>query len=471
MICLILLIMMLLPSSLFCAAYDEIIENALSYSIDSESAELARAAGLIAIEQAELEDKTDYSFSVSLSPLEDDSEIMSVSTFSASITLPDDDTTVTASLPFYVRYDGRGALLSPSASVEHVFDWGRDDDYLEELQIAASKLSVEREYDSAYLSIKESVLSLIVSLLQNERSIMEEEEELRDIERDISTSLELSIFSEDSLSYQELLLERNRSEELLRIARREKEELEARFLTFTGVDWDGVESIPMPVFPDIYSYTSSSLVSSAELQTRIAEEEYLLEESEQNPRKLTVGGGAGGRIRVSDGLLSSTSSYIDDDNAINVTGSIGWESRNWTLSLAGGGEWDSNYRFTPTMTIMGSWSSDSTSESDKLKLLLLRNEVLQRTNEYNDALRTFEEDKESIWSQILSWRREMEETEAEISYNTALLDMTRIRFDRGLSSEEDVHDREIELSLLLLDRDILLLEGLIVQTEAEMLVL
>lgn len=45
------------------------------------------------------------------------------------------------------------------------------------------------------------------------------------------------------------------------------------------------------------------------------------------------------------------------------------------------------------------------------------------------------------------------------------------RYGKGLATEEDIHDTELDTELLGFDRDILLMEGLALQTEAEMLIL
>lgn len=467
MVRLMLALLLCVPSVLHALPYTDIIEAAEN-GPEAEGAELAYEAGLISVAQSALDDTADYSISFAADPLSEmDDGILRVSELSFSAVLPDDDTTITASIPSGLRYDGRGAVLSPSASISHTFDWGHDDDRLRDLQTEALRLSVERQYGTDILSIRRSVISLISDLISNERELLSSQEELRDIDREINDSLKLGIITEGSIVYEELMLERKRAEDSIGIGEREKEELLLRFRTLTGLEWDGADDIPEPVFPDVLSAEVSSMVSEAELELLIAEEDVLLEESDQNPRRLTIGGSAGGNAEVAEGLYSITGIREDP---IYLEGTIGWEGDDWSVSASGGGRWDYRFDFSPSLSLAASWHS-GTSESDELRLRSLRNTARIRSDDYYDARRSFDEDREDIWGRMLSWQREMAELEAEADYRNALYEMILVKYERGLATGEDVHDAELDIRLLDFDHDILLLEGLLLQNEAETLIL
>ena len=226
-------------------------------------------------------------------------------------------------------------------------------------------------------------------------------------------------------------------------------------MSLTGLTWDGVEDIPQPVFPDILSIDTSSELEESDLYARIAEEEYLLELSQQNPKKLSVGATADSDRYLGEGLNVNPSL---EKNNIGVLGEIGWEGRNWNLGLSGGGAWDEDYSFTPVLTISGTWHSDSSSESDELTLRSLQNTATLRRGEYLDLRRSFEEESLDFWNRILSWERSSAELDAKMDYQTALLEYTKVRYERGLIPDEDLHDAEFELELLKIDRSVLLLE-------------
>lgn len=455
-------LLLMIPASLAGATFGNITLSAEENSFQAERARIVHESGLISISQAELDDQTDYSVSVAVSPLEDGNRIINVSDLAFSATLPDDDTTFSASVPFSIRYDGNGALLNPSLSASHIFDWGRKDDRLKELQTASSRLSVEREYSSSLLSLRSSVISAIASLLENERSLMEGEENLRDAERELSNALQLGDITENSISYLEAQFTIKRAQDSVRILETEKEELVKRFSNLTGLDWDGVSDIPVPQFAPILSIESSSSLEEADLYASIAEEEFLLEESRQNPQRLTIGGEVNGSKYIGAGL--GRAGILEEDR-IGASVALGWESREWSLGLSGGGTWNQDFSFTPSVRVSGSWHSNSSSESDSLTLRTLQNEALLRRGEYYDLRRSFEEESDNLWGRMLSWQRSYSEMKAEVEYRQALRGIISERLERGLANEEELHDAEVELDLLMIDRDILLLDGLALENE------
>ena len=462
------LFMFSLSAVLHAAAFEDIAANAEAVSYQAEKAELRYESGLIALEQSGLDDRTDYSVSFRLDPVDGDGEVINVSDLTFSVTLPDDDTTFSASVPFAVRYDAEGALISPSLSARHVFDWGRDDETLKELQTESSRLSVNREYSSDMLSLRLSVIDSISAILSNEKSIREEEETLRDLQRILSSDLELGNITKDSLLYQESMLGVKRSEDRLGILQDEREELLKRFSSLCGLPWDGVTDIPFPSFPDIMAAETSSELEEADIYARIAEEEYLLELSRQNPERLSVGISADSYKYLGRGLAINP---LNENDSVSVLGELGWESRSWDLSLSGGVILDDDYSASPVLSVSGTWHSDAASESDALTLRSLQNTAEMRRGEYLDMRRSFEETGRELWNRIISWRRNFAEVEAEIEYQTALLDNARLRYERGLIPEEDLHDASFELDNLMIDRSVLLLEGLSLETEIDMQIL
>ena len=461
-----LLLIIVLAGPLHAASYDSIISAALSVSPDARAAELSHQAGLLSIAEAELDDEYDISITASVSPLEDEMRIFGVDDLSLSMTLPDDDTTITASLPFGFRYDSEGATLRPGASISHTFDWGRDTDILEDLQLQALRISVEHDYSSDVIAVRRSVISLMIELLTNERNRLEAEESLRDAEKELSDALSLGIVSEESIAYMELELSVRRYEDSLRILDEESNELGMRYAAMVGEEWSGVDSIPYPSFPSL-DPASSSTLRSADIQAAIAGEEVLIEESRQDPRKLIAGADVSAVTDIRKGI------YSDPDGVSEVaslTGWLGWEGDNWSLTASGGGSFASDHTFTPALTFSGSWRNGS-SRSDEITLRSLRNSALIRENEAKDARRAFSEESSALWRRILSWEREEAETRAQIGYEDALAQMAAIKHERGMISDEELHDQMLSLSLLRMDEDILLLEGLSLQAEAEALLL
>ncbi len=459
-------LLILLPAFISAASYDEIMSAVLSESPDAVSARLLYEDGLLSAAASMLDESPEILLTAAFEPLYNEYEALSVSTFGLDLSLPDDETVISASVPFGVRYDRRGGAVSPSVSISHTFDWGYDDDILKDLQTEALRLSAESGYYESLLSLQESAVALISSILSSEKNIAEAEEKLRDAEKELRDSLSLGIVTEDSLAAAELELARKRAEDSIRILKAEHDELAARFAVLAGAEWEGIEDIPMPSFPDLFSSAGTSALNAADIQARIAREEVLAEESEQNPGRITAGAGISGSVDIADGMDGVKYAESDDAVSMRVSGSLGLESGGWALSAEGGGSWNLDMEVTPSLTITGAWRS-GTPESDDITLRSLRNTALIRENEAREARRSFNESRNSLWSRILSWERDWAELEAEMEYERALLEMASIKHERGMITDEELHDAAFSLRMLELERDILLLEGLSLETEAE----
>ena len=102
------LLLLLSASSLFSASFDEVVSLALTASPDAEAAELNHEAMLLDIMEAELDDVYDFSIETAISPLSDGMDSIDVQSLSFSMISPDDNTSLTASVPFSIYYDGSG---------------------------------------------------------------------------------------------------------------------------------------------------------------------------------------------------------------------------------------------------------------------------------------------------------------------------------------------------------------------------
>lgn len=439
--------------------YTAIEDLMLSVSPDALSASLSYSDGLLRIEESETDDVFDIEVAASVSPIDSFTEnpTATVNDISLSVTTPDDDTTITAGIPFSVRYDGEASAIHPSLGITHTFDYGHDDRLLEDLENEALRLSVESEHSSDIHALRRTLITLLSDILNAERTIAEREADLDDIETEMENALALSLTTTDSLTYREMEIERQRAEDSLSAARRSYGELTARYRSLIGIGWDGVEDIPEPVFPDITAPSEPSRLKEAIIQAEIAEEEALIRESELNPERFTIGGTAEGTKAFGKAI---------EDDSISVIGTLSFESGGWTLSASGGGTIVYGEPFQPSLTISGSWRSGNR-EADDIELRSLRNTALIMRAEASDIRRETEETILSLQSRISEWRAEDEEMDAEIRYRAALVEMAEMKLERGMITADELDNERLLLSTALIDKNIHTLEGLALQSEAE----
>ena len=366
-------------------------------------------------------------------------------------------------MPFTVGYDGQGAMLGPEIALYHTFDWGTDDEELKRLEAGRARLSTERVYNETLIAADRTVISLIISILNNERSMIETEEEIRNLKKDLSDELALETLSEDSIIFIEEKLAIARAENELAVLKREHRYLEERFLTLTGMEWEGITDIPSPVFPDISGVPSS--LEEYYYDMEIAREEYNIAESENNPMYLRLGASADSSLYLGTGLMNDGVRSFND--SVTAQGLIELTAGEWSLSASGGGTWTERNSFSPALSIGASWTRDTESELDDLELRTLLNDALIAANDYSDRKREFDEEREELIYSILSWQRSFSSNEGDIEYQKALSEYRKALYERGLGTEEELHDAETSEELMLMERDILLLEGLQLALDAK----
>ncbi len=455
-------ILLLIPFTLSGASYQEIISQARKNSIDIANAELTYESGMLSVQRLEAADKAGYSASLRVSPYDYD-DAVSVEALGASYISPDGNTELSVGMPFTVGYDGQGAMLGPEIALYHTFDWGTDDEELKRLEAGRARLSTERVYNETLIAADRTVISLIISILNNERSMIETEEEIRNLKKDLSDELALETLSEDSIIFIEEKLAIARAENELAVLKREHRYLEERFLTLTGMEWEGITDIPSPVFPDISGVPSS--LEEYYYDMEIAREEYNIAESENNPMYLRLGASADSSLYLGTGLMNDGVRSFND--SITAQGLIELTAGEWSLSASGGGTWTERNSFSPALSIGASWTRDTESELDDLELRTLLNDALIAANDYSDRKREFDEEREELIYSILSWQRSFSSNEGDIEYQKALSEYRKALYERGLGTEEELHDAKTSEELTLMERDILLLEGLQLALDAK----
>ena len=454
--------LMLLSHLLFSASLADVLQSVANESLSAENYRLSYENSLISIRSAELDDRAEYSFDAEVSPLYEDAGGVEVGNLSFSVTSADDDTTVTVRSPFAISYDGSGSIYHPGLGIEHTFDFGHDDERLEDLQNQASLVSTERTFRRSILSVQRSVLDISSSIYSVELEISMQQYELGKLRKERDDDIKLGIMSEESIDAAEYDISIKLAEDNLASLSAQLDIYKESFKALTGLDWESYDSIPEPLFPSSLSWSGNSEVEEARLLAEIADETYLVEYSYLHPKSLSLSLDADSTI-VQNEVLAS--------NGVDATLSAVWNSDTWSLYASGGGEWTEQDGFIPSLAIGGSWRSDSTKREDELYLETLSNERLLSRNEYIIELSDYRESVLSLGSDIIAWQAEREQQDNEIAYRNALLEQQRAFYDRGLTDEESLMDAEMETERAEKELEILKLEGLSLALSAESLLI
>lgn len=464
------LIALFISMDLCALTIDEILKAAREASYSVENAELLHSNNLLLLKENELDDEAIWSVELSATPFSStdfSEEELAIETLSASVTLADDGrTTIGVSSPMSIGYKGK-FFINPKVSASHTFDFNYfDDDMITDLSNASSSLSTERLYLEAIYSFDKSVLSLLENILTLEKNIKSLEHSISNSERDLDNMLSLRQADEESITYRRALLELDMNRRSLDTYKDQYEKAKNQFAISTGLVWDALEefsvpSLEMTVFDDGNSEVRGLAIDS-EVSSLMIEQK----EKEFAPISLLLSGSIGGSYRNRE----SRNAY-DEENSLggvvrpwknSMNGSLGaqFSLSNWSIGTEFSLTAEKGETVKPSLTLIGSWKNNTTSESDRLELERLRNDAVSAKNEYLDALTQYNIDGMTLQNRIMEYEFKLSTLSQNESYLKASLDAEMEYYEKGLVREDDVLDAQVEYELFEYDKMIACLEGL-----------
>lgn len=464
------LCLLLLSPILSATGYDEILASAMERSYTMKNAELTHQNNLLQQQSNDLDDEPVWDVSVSAAPFSSNDitkDGLRITGLTTSVTLPNDgNTKISVSSPLSVGY-GQGAFtISPTASVSHKFDFNAfDDDVLDDLNSSYNHLSTEKSYMESRYSFAKSVVQMLSQIVSLEKNIRSLEYQIGKTDKELSDQIALRLTNENSITYQRAYLDLERNRATLETYKDQLESAKAQFETSTGLVWDGVDGIPEPELLLESLEQGNTGVMIAGLDASIASQKVEQQEKLLNPSALTLSGAAGFDY-YNDAAQRLGSSSLNAENRIKADVGLTYSGRNWSVGATlGASTHPLDVDITPSLTISGSWTSDNSSEKDRLELERLRNEAIKANNSYLDSLTNYNINAMSLSNSIMSYQFEYRQMEDDIEYYQAALDFEKALFEKGLNTQQDVDDAAFNLELAGYDRTITLLKGMELEYE------
>ncbi len=455
--------LLLISDGTFALSIEEILSSASSESFTVRNAELTYAYNQLLLAQNSLDDKPEWSLSLSLSPLDSslDAAIVEISALQASVTLADDgDTTITVSSPMDIGYEG-AFYIRPRVEVSHKFDFNYfDDDKIRDVDNAISRLSTERVYKEALYSFYKSVISQVSALLSLEMNIKSLEHDIKRAETDLNNMLLLRNADEESISYQRALLELSMDRRSLDIYADQYEKAKSQFKILTGLEWTGLDDFDLPEISFTPYEGGNSEILELSLESNLASLRSEQKDKAMNPRALTLSSGAGGTYMNDDYRNSSGLSYLSE-YSIDLDISAALAVENWTLGASFELSKEKNESFMPSLTLSASWKSNTSRESDRIELEMLRNAAIRAQNDYLDGLTEYNIEAMTLQNEIMDQMFSLETVKQREEYLYQYYLSENQYYERGLVRFEDVEDALHEYELAHIERLIEHLDSLL----------
>lgn len=428
---------------------DEILESAKENSLTYQNNVLTYKNNLLDLASLEEKDKVSVAVSGSVNPLlnanNEDFNGINVNLSNVSVSLPDNgNTTFSARTSLTTMYKSGETKVSAGLDVSHTFDFtSYTDDKADDLNYTKNKYSIERSNKERELSFEQTVLSTIKSILTAENGLESSRFNVEKQQTAYDKLVALKTYSEESSVYKSTLNRLNSLKSSLEASEEQYNQLLSQYKTLTGRDWDGLEDLTAPTLTLTTYENGNTSVLLASLSAEQSEDSYKKAVAEANPSSLST---------------KLSTDYTQASKTFTVSGSVGYNAKNWDVSVAPGLTITTDGDTTPTVTISGSWRNNTSSADRAVNTALINSQLA--ANNYLSALSNYESEAASYALKIIEWNTQLREAENEKEYQKLLLDNTEALYDLGLETEENLKSAKINYSKSENDYSITIIEGL-----------
>jgi hypothetical protein len=453
------LLLLLIATPIFATSLDEVVNETLTNSATVESAKNTLLSNQLTAQLLLVEDNPSFSISTgTLSWGDNGSESDYESDYSLSPNLTiylndDNDTSISAKSEFSID-DGEITGQKLSAAIESTIDLN-DEDISDDLTAEMNLYEATYLYNNSLLTVKSQVYTYIKNVLTYEKNLVEANNTLSVYQDDYSNAIEIGTYSEEDVAAKLQLSKIESQKNLIEQYEKTVALTKQQFESYTGLEYstfDDFEDIEL----SIDATKLNSPIKIADYQTQIYEEELRLLKQDTNEVALT----GGVAYDEDDDTTDPTTTSINTEATYSVN----------NLSFTGGtkGTWNmSTGSFTPYVTAIVTYTSDSTTAEDELEIQSMANKVQSSKLDYQEELSDHTLNVFSLQNDIQLSNLELQQFNFDKSVNLMNLENQQLLFDNGLLTSTDLDEAKMEVQVDLLEEQILKLERLILQTDID----
>ncbi len=355
----------------------------------------------------------------------------------------------------------------PSVGITHTFQFGDNGDTLTDLKLAQQRLSIDYQYNESLYNFESSIYSKIIEILGYEMDLLEAEKNLLVQQTQIDNALALRTISEGSTTYRNMLLNLARLENSKTAILQKLDMAHTQYEYLTGMSYEPIETIMDAELSFTYLPTGDTSVILAAMALEIANEELALTQRRtvqstggKSVPSLVVGGETG--IDYSDFAATPSISYSVGAQATYNANNLSTNAA-VTIGISDTG------KVTPSFTIGGSWSNNQTIASDVMQVQTLQNNITIAGINYQEAMLTYQSDASQLETDILTYRLNVDAFQQEAAYREQMLEEAQDAFERGLITETEVNQAQLNVELTSYQNKIYALQALILENRAKAL--
>ncbi len=381
---------------------------------------------------------------------------------STTLTLPNDQkTTINLStgnlsyLPSSSDFSG-----SPSLSFSHKFVNLDDGDVLDDLQNSASALQIEYSYRINESNFVTSIYNKLIDIITVEKNIISNEKDIITLQTIMDNTITLGTYSKESVKYKSYELSMKNYKKAKANYEGQLQILIEQFKQLTNQPYSAIDMMEIPSLSFKPLSMGNSEVVLASIDLEIAKEQLNL----YNRRSVKSGSLStvpSFMLSGNAGIDYNTASTTDIvDYTIGASGS--YTGSNMSVGTSVNLDIDSS-GITPSLSVSGSWSNNTSSKTVELERLTLENTITTKELDYTQAMLDYQINSQSLSSDIFNYDNDVSEFSQSKEYNQQVLESQIEAYELGLVKESDVYDARVSIALDEKQEQILALKGRILE--------
>lgn len=450
-------------ASLSAVDIDALIERAKGESEILQMYTLNKKSGELSLASSEVKDVTGVTVSGGagyqesrlnpLSPLQDSI----AGNIGVDITLPTDQKTTISFSTGNINYftSTQDFLISPSLGVSKTFITQDNGEKLEDLQTGKNSLNVEYAYRVNESNFVSSIYSKVSEIINVEKSLISKEKEIITLQTIIDNTIALGTYSTDSVKFKSYELGMKNYQRMKQNYEKQLIILKKQFKQITNQEYTAIDQIEIPTLSFSPLAMGNTKVILASFDVEIAKEQLALF------TRRNVKGAAGSTVpsfsisgKAGVGYIHSTSDTVD----YSIGGGASYNGASFSLGTQVEVGIDSG-GVTPTVSISGSWSNNTSSTKTTIEKESLENTLAMKELEYTQALLDYQIASQSLSSDIFNYENEVNEFNQSKEYNESVLESQKEAYEAGLAKESDVYSARVNIALDEKTQQLLALKG------------
>ena len=472
---------------------ESLVVNSIEKSTQITNLELNKSYTMLSLEGSELESKTKVSVapvSYTTTGLDSSSDTYNIYNFEGSssglvnIVIPgevvptstnqvSDTTTVVLDGGLKFNPEATDVAIDPklfakaSLTLSHNFLIGDYTNNLKDLNNQMTLLKAEQAYQRGVNSFKKNVYSSVKNIINNEKSQRDFVKKITDQEKTINDALKLNQISKQSISYKQYGLVLKTYKDTLENLKTQNESLLKNFKDYTGVDYVQVDQIREPNLELKDNINDSITVQLAKLNVKLKQNDIDQVEREKTQSYINVGTEIKKpydiyAIKIDSGIIEK----VNEDMSVGLQATYSADN----FSLYAGTQVNIDFdeaSAKPGFSVSGTWSNDTTNESDLINNKLNENALISAQLALNSTVQNQMLTKLNTNSLIINWRAQYNQLEDNIQFNLDNLELKKQMFDLGLATKSEIDDFTFAIEQLNYDKLTLLIDGLSIELDIQ----